>query len=416
MAWFRRRSRPQPEARSTTVTQASANFLEAVGLKEWLQGRASDIVVTTERALGVPAIWAAVNFLSGTIAGLPLQVYRKTPEGRERVEGAIATLLHDAWNPQATSFSGRKYLMDRVLTGGRGFVFIERNGAGRPMNLWPLDPGRMKVVSEGGLLRYHYQRAEKDTVVYEASEVLDLPFMLKPDGVGHLGPIATCREAVALAIAATEYGAKYFNGGGVPPFVVTGNFQSPAAMQRAADDFKAAIDKASKENRLALTLPAGLEVKSIGGDPQKAQLVESRRFAVEEIARVYSLPPTFLQDLTHGTFANTEQQDLHFVKHTLKRWIEQIEQEMNLKLFGRTSRQYVEFNVDGLLRGDFKTRMEGHAIAIQNGLETPNEGRTLENRPPLPGGDRLMIQGATVPLVSQGATTEGGEQQEDSDR
>jgi HK97 family phage portal protein len=131
------------------------------------------------------------------------------------------------------------------------------------------------------------------------------------------------------------------------------------------------------------------------------QLLELQRFCVEQIARIYSLPPVFLQDLSRGTFSNTEQQDLHFVKHTIKRWVEQVEAEMNLKLFGRNARQYVEFNVDGLLRGDFKTRMEAHATSIQNGIRTPNEVRDLENMEPMPAGDDLMIQGATVPIRTQ---------------
>jgi HK97 family phage portal protein len=114
-----------------------------------------------------------------------------------------------------------------------------------------------------------------------------------------------------------------------------------------------------------------------------------------------------LQDLTHGTFSNTEQQDLQFVKHTLKRWIEQVEQEMNLKLFPRGSKQYVEFNVDGLLRGDFKTRMEAHATSIQNAIRTPNEVRTIENMQPQEGGENLMVQGATVPIKAQ--ATDGNE-------
>jgi HK97 family phage portal protein len=131
------------------------------------------------------------------------------------------------------------------------------------------------------------------------------------------------------------------------------------------------------------------------------QLLELQRFSIEQIARIYSLPPVFLQDLTNGTYSNTEQQDLHFVKHTLKRWIEQTEQEMNLKLFPRGSEFYVEFNVDGLLRGDFKTRMEAHAASIQNGIRTPNEVRDIENMSPMPEGGSLMIQGATVPIGTQ---------------
>jgi HK97 family phage portal protein len=150
-----------------------------------------------------------------------------------------------------------------------------------------------------------------------------------------------------------------------------------------------------------MALPAGHEMKSIGFNPEQMQLLELQRFSIEQIARIYSLPPVFLQDLTHGTFSNTEQQDLHFVKHTLKRWIEQTEQEMNLKLFPRGSDLYVEFNVDGLLRGDFGTRMAAHATSIQNGIRTPNEVRTIENMPDRPEGDVLLIQGATVPMGTQ---------------
>ena len=158
----------------------------------------------------------------------------------------------------------------------------------------------------------------------------------------------------------------------------------------------------AREGRPVMALPAGHELRSVGFSPEQMQLLELQQFCIEQIARIYSLPPVFLQDLSDGTYSNTEQQDLHFVKHTLRRWIEQSEQEMNLKLFGRDSDFEVRFNVDSLLRGDLKTRMEAHATAIQNGIKTPNEVREKEGMEPLPGGDDLMIQGATVPIESQG--------------
>ena len=143
------------------------------------------------------------------------------------------------------------------------------------------------------------------------------------------------------------------------------------------------------------------EWSSSQSNPTDSQFLDTQRFSIEQIARIYSLPPVFLQDLTHGTFSNTEQQDLHFVKHTVKRWVEQFEQEMNLKFFGRGSDFYVEFNVDGLLRGDLKTLMEAYATSIQNGIRTPNEVRAIENLPDKENADDLLIQGATVPLGSQ---------------
>jgi HK97 family phage portal protein len=150
-----------------------------------------------------------------------------------------------------------------------------------------------------------------------------------------------------------------------------------------------------------MALPVGHELKSIGFSPEQMQLIELQRFCIEQIARIYSLPPVFLQDLSTGTFSNVEQQDLHFVKHTLRRWIEQTEQEMTLKLFGRTSDLHIRFNLDSLLRGDLLTRMQGYSTAIQNGIRTPNEVRDLEELEPMPNGDDLLIQGATVPMGNQ---------------
>jgi len=390
------------------ATQSSPDVLRIFGLD--VVSNSAGEHVTIDSALGVPAVWAAVNFLSATVAGLPLKVYRKNDQGRVSEAGPLAAILHDVANADdlMSSFAWRKLWLEQCLTGGRGVTFIERNGRGEVINLWPLEPERLTVRRRDGRRIYEY-RDEGRLSVYGAADVLDLPYMLRPDGIGHRSPIMTNREVIALAQAVTKYGAAFFRNGGVPPFAITGNFQSPAAMGRAADDLDDAVRKASKQARQALVLPAGLDIKPIGTDAEKAQMVEAQRFVIEQIARIYSLPPVFLQDLTHGTFSNTEQQDLHLVKHTIKRWVEQIEQEMNLKFFGRGSAIYVEFALDGLLRGDFKTRMEGYATAIQHGLMTPNEGRRMENRPAMDGGDRLMIQGATVPLAGQtGQETDHG--------
>jgi HK97 family phage portal protein len=159
--------------------------------------------------------------------------------------------------------------------------------------------------------------------------------------------------------------------------------ESPGTIKRAATDIMAAIATAKAEGRSILPMPLMHELKAIGIEPERGQLVDGRRFQLEEIARIYQLPPVFLQDLSKATLSNSEQQDLHFVKHTLAQWIKRWEQQLNLKLFGpRTRARFVEFNVDGLLRGDFKTRMEGYVKAIQNAIYKPDEVRRLENRSP----------------------------------
>ena len=410
---FWNRKKAEPEQRATvedpTVPISSAHILDFLGASGGAS--AAGINVTIDKAMGVPAIWAAVNFISGTMAGLPLNLYQKTEGGRVKVDSPLARILHDSWNDETSSFDARKYSYEQVFTGGRSITFIESNAAGRVINLWPLNPETVKIEMRGGRKVYRYKEQGRKEIVYVAGEIIDIPFSLRPDMMTSRSPILTNADTIGLGIAATNYGSKLFQNGGVPPFVITGNFESGAALKRASDDLQSAIRAASKENRLALSLPTGHEIKSIGIDPEKSQLVELKRFLIEEYARIYSLPPTFLQDLSNGTFSNTEQQDLHFVKHTIKRWVEQTEQEMNLKLFGKLNNEfYVEFNLDGLLRGDFKTRMDGYASGIQNAVLTPNEARRQENRPDMDEGNKLMIQGATVPLGSQPITppaTEG---------
>jgi len=396
------------EARNSVPQSASpAEFYQALGIT-WMD-QADAVPVTIETALGVPACWTSVNFIAGTIAGLPMHMYKRKSDGsRTKVtDTTLARILHDAPNDEQSSFEFRKWLFEQVLTGGRGIAFIERNAAREVMNIWPLEPSKVTIRRENGRKLYDYAAGQgRKSVTYKAEEIIDIPFMLKADGLGHRGPIMTNKGVVGLAIAANDYASKYFLNGGVPPFAVTGNFQSGKSMGVAADDLQAAVRKAAKERRQALVLPSGLEIKAIGADAEKTQLLELKRFMVEEFARIYSLPPVFLQDLTHGTFSNTEQQDLHFVKHTLKRWVEAFEQELNLKLFGRQNKRYfVEMNMDGLLRGDFKTRMEGYATGVQSGVLKPNEARQMENRPDDPDGDKLLVQGAMVPIAQAGQAT-----------
>jgi HK97 family phage portal protein len=361
------------------------------------------VVVTHETALEVPAVWCAVNFIANTIASLPLQVFRKSGEGRDTVESdPLYGILHDAPNDELTSFMWRKGTMVNVLLRGRGVSFIERNKAGRVMNIWPLDTDKLTIERKSGRKLYHYDDGGRK-VTYAATEVLDLTFMLKPDGVSHVDPVTKLKGAVGLSLALDEYARKFFANGGVPPLALYGPMPSPAAAARASQDVEKAVREANAERRNVMIMPTGHELKAVGVDPDKSQMVESRRMQIEEIARIYGLPPVFLQDLTHGTFSNTEQQDLALTKHLISQWVKAWEQELNLKLFSARNRtKFCEFNIDGLLRGEFRTRMEGYAKGIQNAIYTPDEVRAMENWPKHGGeAEKLHIQGATVPLGMQ---------------
>jgi HK97 family phage portal protein len=396
MAWFGRKA----EKRAPVTSEVSQFWAP------YVMPSASGEVVTVESALGVPAVMAAVEVIATTVAGLPLQVFRKTKEGREPSNQGLQAVLNDVANEidLISAFDLFKWWVEQALTVGRGVLFIERADTGRVLNLWPLDPNSLTIARVNGRRVYKYKDGSR-TVEYGAADVLDLPFMLKGNFLENRSPILANRDVIGLAQAVTKYGGNFFSNGGVPPFAVTGAFQSGQSMQRAADDLAEAVKKAAKDKRQALVLPAGLDIKPIGVDAEKSQMTETQRFVIEQIARIYSLPPVLLQDLTHGTFSNTEQQDLHFVKHTIMRWAGQIEGELNLKLFGRSARTtYVEFNLDGLLRGDFMTRMQGYAQAIQHGVLMPNEARELENRSKAEGGDTLLVQGAMVPISQAGQT------------
>lgn len=410
MFGFLRRKPDAIEARSTVLADGSVTISDRTGMMQilGLVEMAAGEAVTIDTALGVPAVFAAVNFLSRSLASLPLTVFERTGTEVARAEGDLERILNEAWNEQSSSFDARKYGFDQVFTGGRMFVFIERNQLGKLKALWPLNPEQITIIREGGKKRYDYREGAR-TVHYAATDIIDVPFMLKADGLSHRSPITSCGETISMAIAATKFGGAFFRGGGVPTFAISGNFQSGGAMQRAADDMEDAVRKAAREKRQALVLPTELKLTPLGVDAEKAQLIETQRFMVEQIARIYSLPPIFLQDLSHGTFANTEQQDLHLVKHTLRAWVKQFEDEMNLKLFGPENRNvWVRHNMDGLLRGDFKTRSEGYGRGIQTGQITPNEVRALEGRDSLPGGDGLYMQGAMLPIGLLGVTPPSG--------
>lgn len=389
---IRRAERRDASLESVTVPQSDENILAFFGLTD-----AGLPHVTIDSALTVMPVWAAVTFLSRTMAALPLHAYRDGKDGSARLTGKTAVTVHEFPNDEMDTFRFREYFWFQVFTGGRGLAYIERDGR-EIANIWPMDPRKVSIKRTGMRLSYRY-----DGVTYSSSEVIDVPFALKADQTGHYGPITQARKAIQLALAMGKYGASFFAGGGVPPLALSGPLpQGSDGLKRAMTDMSRAIDAAKASQKPVFPIPPGHELKQVGYDPSKGQMVEAMRFQTEEIARAYQLPPVFLQDLSRATFSNAEQQDMHFVKHLIGQWAKKLEGEMTLKLFGRPERdrRFVEHNLDGLLRGDLLSRMQALAQGIQTGQITPNESRRLSNRPDHenPAANDLFMQGATVPL------------------
>lgn len=399
MNLFRRRN-AAPEVRgpsieNPTVAVSSESMLAFFGME-----KANLPHVTISSALTVPAVLCAVAFLSRTLAAIPLHAYRRTEQGADRLTGATALAIHEFPNDLMDSFKMRQYFWQQVFTGGRGLAWIERKGE-EIEAIWPMDPRKVSIRRTGFRVTYTF-----DGKTYDAKDVIDVPFMLKEDKIGHEGPISKARKAIQLALAMGDYASNFFAGGGVPPLALTGPLPVGAdGMKRALTDMKRSIEAAKESSAAVFPIPPGYELKPVGFDPAKGQMSEARLLQIQEIARAWQMPPVFLQDLSRGTFANVEQQDLSLIKHLLSQWVRAFEGELNLKLFGRKSasvvgNRYVEHNLSGLMRGDFKTRIEGIARGIQTGQITPNEARELENRPrhSNPDADQLLVQGATVVL------------------
>lgn len=405
--WLSRRNEGKaPETRASienpTVPVSAENFYAFFGLNS-----ANLPAVTIDNALTVPAVWAAVAFLSRTLASIPRHAYRDTKKGAQRVTGKLEIVVNGAPNDIMGSFAFWQWFWGQVFTGGRGMAYIERTPQGVD-SLWPMDPKKTTIKRNGVKIVYQYEGQE-----YDAADVIDVPFMRRSCGLKHYGPISQASKAIQLAIAMNDYGSNFFAGGGVPPLSLEGPLPANGdAMKRATSDVMRSVEGAKNASEPIFAIPAGYKLNAVGLDPAKGQMIEARRFQVEEIARAYQLPPVFLQDLTRATFSNAEQQDLHLVKHLIGQWAKALEDELNLKFFGRNNNgRYIEHNLDGLLRGDFVSRMNGYATAIQNSIRTPDEVRGLENLPAMGGeAEKLHIQGATVPLGQQNVANAAGQQ------
>ena len=366
--------------------------------------------VNERSAMQMTAVYACVRILSESIAGLPLHMYRYEDDGSKTkaVEHPLYHLLHDEPNPEMTSFIFRETLMSHLLLWGNAYAQIIRNGKGDIIALYPLMPNRMKVERDAkGQLYYEYQTMKEDAptmkgAVYQLypNEVLHVPG-LGFDGLVGYSPIAMAKNAIGLAIAAEEYGSKFYANGAAP----SGVLEHPNVLKDPAkvrDSWNAAFGGSSNAHRVAV-LEEGMKYTPISISPNEAQFLETRKFQINEIARIFRVPPHMVGDLEKSSFSNIEQQSLEFVKYTLNPWVCRWEQALQRALLDddEKGKYFFRFNVEGLLRGDYQSRMNGYAIARQNGWMSANDIRELENLDRIPaelGGDLYLVNGNMLPL------------------
>lgn len=380
-----------------------------------LFGRTTSGKTVNERtALQTTAVYACVRILSETIASLPLHVYRYSEGGKAKdTEHVLYTLLHDEPNPDMTSFVFRETLMSHLLIWGNAYSQILRDRSGQVIGLYPLLPDQMSVHrSEKGKLFYVYNRYEEDnpnfqekgSIVLSQEEVLHIPG-LGFDGLIGYSPIALAKNAVGMTLACEEYGASFFGNGANPGGVLEhpGILKDPAKVR---DSWNAVYQGTRNAHKVAV-LEEGMSYKQIGIPPEEAQFLETRKFQINEIARLFRIPPHMVGDLEKSSFSNIEQQSLEFVKYTLDPWVVRFEQALkkSLLLPEEKKTHFIKFNVDGLLRGDYQSRMNGYAIGRQNGWLSTNDIRELEELNPIPpeeGGDLYLINGNMTKLKDAG--------------
>ena len=244
----------------------------------------------------------------------------------------------------------------------------------------------------------------------DLANMVEVPFLPDLDGVWAVGSMQTCGVAVRAALAGLQYSASYFGSGGMPLLAIQDDVSSESEAVNMTAKFRDALRRMSAKREKWIPLPTGQKVQPLGFDPRASQLVESRQFAISEIARCFHVPPSFLHDLRYGTYSNTAQADQALAKHTLRRWAEQIEQELTRALYGRFGPWFVEFDLSGLLRGDFKARAEALRALVASGIYSPDESRRDLGMGPgeSDGSDQLFIQGAMRALRDV-AAADGGQ-------
>lgn len=392
----------------------------------FLFGRTTSGKPVNERtAMQTTAVYACVRILAEAVASLPLHVYEYQDDGGKKLvhDHPLYYLLHDEPNPEMTSFVFRETLMSHLLIWGNAYAQIIRDGAGRVLGLYPLLPDKMDVQRDDrGNIYYVYSRNSDENPMFKeygdirlkAEDVLHIPG-LGFDGLIGYSPIAMAKNAVGMTLACEEYGASFFANGANPGGVLEhpGVLKDPSKVRESWNSVYRGVNNAHK----IAVLEEGMKYQQIGIPPEEAQFLETRKFQINEIARLYRIPPHMVGDLDKSSFSNIEQQSLEFVKYTLDPWVIRWEQSLqrSLLLPGEKGKYFIKLNVDGLLRGDYQSRMNGYAVGRQNGWFSANDIREMENMNPISdeqGGNLYLINGAMTKLEDAGAfaKTDTGQQ------
>lgn len=371
--------------------------------------------VDEQSAMQISTVYACVRLLAETVAALPLHLYRYTDGGKGKESACdhpLYRILYRQPNDEMSSFIWRETMMTHLLLWGNAYSQIIRDGRNQVLGLYPLLPENVEVDRDGqGELYYIYHAytdevpgEQNQDIYFRKDEILHIPG-LGFNGLVGFSPIAMMKNSLGTTLAVEKYGASFFKNGAQP----SGVLEHPGVLkdpQKIRDNWTAVYGGANNAHKVAV-LEEGMSYKAISLPPEDSQFLSTRQFGVEEICRIFRVPPHMVQSLEHATFSNIEHQSIDFVVHTLTPWLVRLEQAIikDLLLPEEQDVLFPKFNVDGLLRGDYQSRMNGYATGISNGFLSPNDIHRLENMDLIPaeeGGDDYYLNGGYVKLRDAG--------------
>lgn len=403
---FFKKTRASPKEKRN-IDKRLADFISGVDLD--FSGSSSGLYVDEQSAMRTSAVYACVKILAESVASLPLHLLQEKGGNKEfATHHPLYNCLYILANDETTSFNFRETMMSSLLLWGNAYAVKIKDLQGHVKELWYLKPNMVQVKrnTDTKMLEYHYSDENGKTHIYSLSEIFHIKG-LSFNGVVGLSPIAQAREAVGLALATEEYGAKFFGNGARPGGVLEhpGVLKEPERLRESWNK----VYQGSKNSHKVAVLEEGMKYHSIGIAPEDAQFLETRKYQVNEICRIFRVPPHLVGDLEKATFSNIEHQSIEFVQHTIRPWLVRWEQEIHHSLLSEQERQiyFARFNVDGLLRGDYATRTQGYATGRQNGWLSINDIRKLEDMNPIPtehGGDNYLVNGNMVSANLKGTS------------
>ena len=365
-----------------------SNFLSSATL----YGNSSGVRVSEKSSIGLTAVWASVRLLSETIASLPINVYKMDKDGSKYIDSPnpLNKLISISPSPNYTRYNFIETMMSHLLLWGNAYAGIKRNGGARPVELQILNPENVEPFQSDDDNLIYYK--VKDRGILSDREMLHI-VGFSYDGIMGKSPIQSCQEALGIASASQRFGANFFGRGAN----LSGILEHPSrlsddAANRLRESWNQRFSGIQNSHQTAI-LEEGVKFKPIGMPLADAQFIETRRFSVEEVARIFRVPNHLINDLTKATYSNIEQQSLEFTKYSLTPYLVNWEQELNRKLLADREQvtHFFKFQTKELIRGDADSRADYYRRLFELGALSPNEIRQMEGLNKIDKGDEYFV-------------------------